>query len=145
MTLVTHIKTHGCNIGLCRLAVTAWASDNLENLLLQQLTELPLLCVQLRVAVVGGGTGEVLAAAGITPEFTATKVRHDVQRFNVGPVVRVRCFRCAAAGMTPSSLSRRCIRVSSSSSSSSRHHTRVHCHQGAATVFQKAVLHITTG
>jgi hypothetical protein len=28
------------------------------------------------VAVVGGGTGEVLAAAGITPEFTATKVRH---------------------------------------------------------------------
>jgi uroporphyrinogen-III synthase len=46
-------------------------------LLLQQLTQLLLLllCMQLRVAVVGGGTGEVLAAAGITPEFTATKVR----------------------------------------------------------------------
>jgi hypothetical protein len=45
-------------------------------MLLWQLTWLLLLlCVQLRVAVVGGGTGEVLAAAGITPEFTATKVR----------------------------------------------------------------------
>lgn len=29
---------------------------------------------QVRVAVVGGGTGEALAAAGITPGFTATKV-----------------------------------------------------------------------
>eukprot|EP00882_Tetradesmus_deserticola_P008034 GHRQ01008463.1.p2 GENE.GHRQ01008463.1~~GHRQ01008463.1.p2 ORF type:complete len:238 (+),score=109.28 GHRQ01008463.1:329-1042(+) len=28
---------------------------------------------QVRVAVVGGGTGEVLAAAGVNPEFTATK------------------------------------------------------------------------
>uniref|UniRef100_A0A383V9M9 Uroporphyrinogen-III synthase n=1 Tax=Tetradesmus obliquus TaxID=3088 RepID=A0A383V9M9_TETOB len=28
---------------------------------------------KVRVAVVGGGTGEVLAAAGVTPEFTATK------------------------------------------------------------------------
>lgn len=31
-------------------------------------------CIQVRVAVVGGGTGEALAAAGITPGFTATKV-----------------------------------------------------------------------
>lgn len=30
--------------------------------------------MQVRVAVVGGGTGEVLMEAGVTPEFTATKV-----------------------------------------------------------------------
>jgi hypothetical protein len=30
--------------------------------------------MQVRVAVVGGGTGEVLMEAGVMPEFTATKV-----------------------------------------------------------------------
>lgn len=34
-----------------------------------------LVLLQVRVAVVGGGTGEVLTAAGLQPEFTATKVR----------------------------------------------------------------------
>jgi hypothetical protein len=32
------------------------------------------MCAQLRLAVVGGGTGEVLEAAGVKPAFTATKV-----------------------------------------------------------------------
>lgn len=34
-------------------------------------------CVQVRIAVVGGGTGEVLEAAGVKPAFTATKVRRQ--------------------------------------------------------------------
>jgi hypothetical protein len=32
-------------------------------------------CAQVRIAVVGSGTGEVLEAAGLPPTFTATKVR----------------------------------------------------------------------
>lgn len=33
-------------------------------------------CMQVRIAVVGGGTGEILEAAGVKPAFTATKVRY---------------------------------------------------------------------
>lgn len=53
-------------------------------------------CMQVRIAVVGGGTGEILEAAGVKPAFTATKVRYRMLTIGDGIVfyhfTRAACF-----------------------------------------------------